>query len=120
MSIFTLYFIFVILPSLAVVITALLVLSLAISIVLFAFAFGTVRNEELAKSSLKKAKYFAGVFAALTLISIFVPSERQLYTIAGAYAITNIGEIDKLPKNLVDAANAYLEKIIENEKNQKN
>jgi len=43
--------------------------------------------------------------------SVLTPSERQIYQIVGAYAVTSIDGIDKLPSNLVGVANKYLEEL---------
>lgn len=45
------------------------------------------------------------------LIGAAIPNERQMYVIIGGYAATNIEGINKLPANLVGAANAYLERL---------
>lgn len=50
---------------------------------------------------------------ACFLFSALIPSEKQLYTIAGGYMATNTTGIDKLPDNIVKAANSWLEKIAE-------
>lgn len=54
-----------------------------------------------------KAAVLAAVFA---IISIPLPSDDQVYRLAGGYVATNIKDIAKLPDNLVKAANAWLEK----------
>jgi hypothetical protein len=45
------------------------------------------------------------------LLAVLIPSEKQLYFIAGGYAATNITGIDKLPENVVKAANDWLEGV---------
>lgn len=62
------------------------------------------------------------IFGIVILIQGFIPSERQMYIILGGYAATNVEGINKLPANLVGAANAYLEKMakeVEPEKEKK-
>ena len=43
------------------------------------------------------------------LISSFIPSSKQMMYLIGGYAVTNVENIDKLPKNVVNAANKFLE-----------
>jgi hypothetical protein len=42
-----------------------------------------------------------------------IPSEKALYKIIGAYAVTNIEGVEKLPPNIVKAANNFLEGLID-------
>jgi hypothetical protein len=44
-------------------------------------------------------------------INCFFPNQKAVYTIAGAYAVTNNEELAKLPNNVIKAANDYLEKL---------
>lgn len=44
------------------------------------------------------------------LANSILPTEKQLYVIAGGYVATNTKDIAKLPDNVVKAANAWLEK----------
>lgn len=46
----------------------------------------------------------------LMLLCIPLPSEKQIYTLAGGYVATNTKDIAKLPDNVIKAANAWLEK----------
>lgn len=48
-----------------------------------------------------------------SLMSAVLPDDSQMKFLAGAYVTTNIEDIDKLPKNIVNAANAYLESLSE-------
>jgi hypothetical protein len=43
------------------------------------------------------------------LAGILIPSEKQMMYLIGGYAATNVENIEKLPKNVVDAANKFLE-----------
>ena len=56
-------------------------------------------------------KWGIATCVSISLISTLIPSEKQLYFIAGGYAATNIAGIDKLPGNVVKAANDWLEGI---------
>ncbi len=47
------------------------------------------------------------------LIGVSLPSEKQLYMLAGGYVATNAKDVAKLPDNVVKAANAWLEKAAE-------
>lgn len=71
------------------------------------------------RSSLKKISFFA---IPLIFLGVLIPTQNQMYLIVGGYAATNVEGINKLPANLVGAANAYLEKIakeVEPEKEKK-
>jgi hypothetical protein len=46
-------------------------------------------------------------------IGSFIPSEKSMYKIIGAYAVTNIEGIEQLPPNIVKAANNFLEGLID-------
>jgi hypothetical protein len=47
----------------------------------------------------------------LLLISIPLPSEKQIAILSTSYVLTNAKDVSKLPDNLVSAINAYLTKI---------
>ncbi len=51
--------------------------------------------------------------------AMFIPSEKQMMYIIGGYAATNVEDIEKLPKNVVDAANKFLESYTDTEKKDK-
>lgn len=78
-------------------------------------------NEEKAAAAAENAvrvsrawKYFRGisyVYAFLAVFFVLLPSERQMYVMAGAYAVTNIEGIKNLPENAVGAANAWLKRL---------
>ena len=56
------------------------------------------------------------IYSIITaFITSFIPSEKSVYKIIGAYAVTNIEGIEKLPPNLVKAANNFLKGLIEND-----
>lgn len=59
-------------------------------------------------------KYVRGLgyaYALAAVVFVILPSERQMYVMAGAYAVTNIDGIAKLPENAVGAANAWLKRL---------
>lgn len=45
----------------------------------------------------------------LTLVGNLVPDKEEMYTIIGGYFVTNIEGIDKLPENVIESANKFLE-----------
>ena len=53
------------------------------------------------------------------LFASFIPSSKQMMYIIGGYAATNVENIEKLPKNVVDAANKFLESYTDTEKKDK-
>lgn len=120
MSMFDLWVLFVLIPGLSAtagVVAVLLFVSGAALLVV-----GAVRDDyEDAVSPANKEtklvdKMFRGAsmcflaFALFFLIHSIIPGERHMYLLVGGYAATNIDGIDRLPKNIVNAANAYLEK----------
>lgn len=76
-------------------------------------------EEQAATESTTKAfgtgwKYFRSLgyaYLAAGLLFVALPSERQMYVMAGAYVVTNIDGIGNLPDNAVGAANAWLKKL---------
>ena len=84
----------------------------AISAIITLMLSGAIlsQEEEIAKAFFK---YFIrlSICAIITaLVAIPLPSEKQLYTIAGGYVATNAKDVSKLPDKVVKAANAWLEK----------
>lgn len=63
------------------------------------------------KASIKWRNALIPVFIIFGLFATLIPNEKQIYMIAGGYAVTNVEGINKLPANIVGAANAYLEKV---------
>ena len=58
----------------------------------------------------KAALKFVWAIIVVGIISVPIPSEKELYTVAGGYIATNTKDVAKLPDNVVKAANAWLEK----------
>lgn len=50
------------------------------------------------------------------LIGVVIPDNRQMTYLIGGYAATNVENIEKLPKNVVNAANKFLEDYTEQPK----
>lgn len=67
-----------------------------------------IKPSPTAWTYLRRAGY---AYALAALVFVTLPSERQMYVMAGAYAVTNIEGISKLPENAVGAANAWLERL---------
>lgn len=115
MSIFILYLLFVLLPNLqetanvAAITSAMLAIAICIII-----RFGKIDNDMSDKTRAflwHKARWSIGVFFVFGIVSMLAPNQEQIYTIAGAYAVTNDKELQKLPDNLLGAANNYLETL---------
>lgn len=53
--------------------------------------------------------------AILLAISLPIPSNKQMIYLVGGYVATNVENVEKLPKNLVGAANKFLEDYVEAE-----
>lgn len=118
MSLFTLYLVFVVLPSLACWISIAAVLS-TIAAGLIGSVCAVETEGEERKRGLRIAKKF--LIAAITtgMLSVFLPDKSQIYTVLGAYGATNSAEIMKLPDNIAKAANSYLEKLNEDRVSKK-
>lgn len=70
---------------------------------------GVIEREEKVKQiGVKSIRWGGSLLALLCCLSVFTPSHTQLYAIAGGYVATNTKDIEKLPENLVGAANAWL------------
>lgn len=123
MDFLTLYFI-VILPSLKSAIIALAAIVLIASIVMGVAYFiqGDIvygdsdKKKALFKSGRSYLKKGAIIFAPILLLASFIPSEKQMMYLIGGYAATNVENIEKLPKNMVNAANKFLEDYTEEKK----
>lgn len=50
-------------------------------------------------------------YALAALFFVILPSEKQMYVMAGAYTVSNINGIASLPENAVGAANAWLKRL---------
>lgn len=110
MSIFTLYLLTTVIPGFSMLLELLTGLGIIGTII------GTVIisliNEEFHTRVFKKACW---IFIPIAFLAIAFPNQKQIYTIiGGAYAL-NIEGIEKLPPNIVDAANNFLEKMKEGE-----
>jgi len=78
------------------------------------------KDDEAKITSLKGvAKKFLTVLLITGSLSVFLPDTKQIYTLAGAYAVTNNQDVMKLPDNIAKAANAYLEKLAAPEESKK-
>ena len=106
MNLFTLYLILTVLPNLN---SAFIILTIAASLaVIHVFL---LEDED-------RSKIIKPVIATLCflILSVMTPTAKQIAYLVSGYAITNTENIDKLPKNLVDAANKYLESYTSTQK----
>lgn len=78
--------------------------------------YGDERKQRKA-TLFKFTKVMASVAVICLLTSIFIPSKEQAIWIAGGHIATNAEGIEKLPDNVVRAANAFLESV-SNEESQ--
>lgn len=62
---------------------------------------------------LKHCKWVLPLLLLISVLSIIIPTEKQMYTLAGGYYVANIEGIDKLPKNVVGAVNKFIETYTE-------
>ena len=113
MSITELYFFMVILPNLHEFSesAAMLIPIILLFVGLMMVTAGHAEKCDWVISFGRKSTKFGGIIlAVLYLLFIVTPSNTQLYAVSGGYLATNTKEIGKLPENLVNAANAWLEK----------
>ena len=115
MDLSTLYWV-LILPNIGTfftIISCLLIIGAGTIIVSSAMELDGYNVEEERKTKLRatrnKATKFLVVPMALLFVSVFVPSSKQMMYLIGGYAATNVEGVEKLPKNVVNAANAFLE-----------
>jgi len=115
MSLLDLWFFFVFIPGLAEsikvagsVVGACFVLGVIFTII------STCDDHELAPKVRKYTIMSLAAVLFLVFVANILPNQRTVYMLAGAYAVTNIEGIEKMPKNVVEAANRYLESINEN------
>lgn len=123
MDFLTLYFI-VILPSLKSAFIALAAIALigfiTAGIVCLAQGDLVYNDDDKKKAFFKSGRSYlkkgAIIFAPILLLASFIPSEKQMMYLIGGYAATNVENIEKLPKNMVNAANKFLEDYTEEKK----
>lgn len=115
MSLGLLYFIFVLVPGISSFMEAVFFLGAFILLGSGALcrAFAEDRNEEAYATAFKWFKNTLKTIAFCMVISIFIPDNKQMLTLIGGYAVTNNEQIQKLPDNVLKAANAYLEGLVE-------
>ena len=73
------------------------------------------KKEEYKKSYVSSRKWAASIIV-IGLMTNFIPSSKQTMYLIGGYAATNVENIEKLPKNVVDAANKFLESYTDKKK----
>lgn len=112
MSITALYLLFVVIPNLGVYCrAAFTVCAIIACLVGIAAAIIFPDNEKAGPSVWTWAIRFGVAAAIVAFVGVFLPSDKQLYTIAGGYYATNNAELKKMPDNVFKAANSYLEKL---------
>lgn len=109
MTIFELYLL-TLLPSLAAMFTSLTVLSVVLTFA--CFLFSQLHDKPLERESFAKLTKFCSKFFIIFLVTAtLIPSERQIYVIAGGYVATNTEGVKELPENIVKATNDFLKSI---------
>jgi len=104
MDLSTLYLI-LILPNIGKVLG---VASLITITLLIVFMTNASFDEEV-NESFSKIKSSIKYILLCGFLSVMIPSEKQMMYMIGGYAATNVDGIEKLPKNVVSAANKFLE-----------
>jgi len=115
MELSTLYWI-LILPNIGVfftVIGVLIIVACLFLIISAAISIDCTYGNEDKINRLRKTRDKATKFMVLPVIilfiAVFIPSGKQMMYMIGGYAATNIEDVEKLPKNVVNAANKFLE-----------
>lgn len=117
MSLPLLYLIFCVLPSAAGWVgtfTIFAIIGFIILVIAYCLLATTITDDDEKRKMAKLLaciKRTACVMAVFALLDIFLPDTAQIYTITGAYAVTNNAEMAKLPDNVLKAANSYLENL---------
>lgn len=116
MSIAFLYLLFVVLPSLDCFLR--MVFGFGVfAVIVFAVCYAFNKPEYSEGDRIKGAEFLKNIRIALVIaivtgfLGCFTPSKEEIYSIAGAYAVTNNAEMKKIPDNFLKAANAYLDKL---------
>lgn len=109
MTLMQLYFFTVILPNLYKMCDFLSGALIVVAIIFCVIAFLVIEQDNTARVLFRTAIKLCISAIILFLIEIPLPNDKQLYTLAGAYVVTNTKDINKLPNNVVKAANAWLE-----------
>ena len=119
MELSTLYWVFTI-PSIGNffgAIGGILVAACLVAIVLSALEMDCTYGQEEKKANLRKTRdKFTKLLiipVLLFFISVFIPTEKTMMYMIGGYAATNVEGVEKLPKNVINAANRFLEKYTE-------
>jgi hypothetical protein len=116
MSLFTLYLLSI-LPGVGGLFSGLGVILIILCVIGFFMAL--VADFDSCRDGMKYKKVWANqmkkgwgvLIAAFLLIGVLIPSEKQLYFIAGGYVATNTEGVKELPDNIMNAANSWLENI---------
>jgi hypothetical protein len=69
--------------------------------------------ETIAKRMRSACRTLVAVAVVCGLLSTLMPTRKDWYMIIGGYAVTHIEGIDKLPANVVGAANEFLKRYQE-------
>jgi hypothetical protein len=109
MSIFKLWLVLTVLPNLSTFLFVMTCISgLAIApIIAVYFDKNTKENER--QCSVKTFKIWRIATPIIIMLTLMAPNKEQIMYIIGGYVTTNTAGIEKLPPNLVNAANKFLE-----------
>lgn len=112
MNIWLLYLMFAVLPNAAKSLDLACFMA-AVAILITIPIWLTCLAEEKVRAAARAIGWIKAEVIAIfvfMVFAIFVPSEKQVWTIAGGYAATNDAELKKLPDNLLKTANDFLQK----------
>ena len=125
MSVFELYLIFT-LPTIGYLLLIGAVISFSITLLtglIVLNELGSFHSNEKKEEIKKRAGSFyrkiIPLTIALAIVSALIPSHKTLKYMIGGYVITNADGIENLPDNVVKAANEFLERYNEQNKEDK-
>jgi hypothetical protein len=112
MTLFTLYLLFVLLPGLHVLFWTVAAIMMVACFIIFC-VFVSEHNEHQpgpGKKVLRVLLRYAFPALAVALLGAnLLPDERQVYLLAGGYAVANVEGVENLPPAIVKAATKYLD-----------
>lgn len=113
MSIFELYLLFTLIPSIGaacIVLMALSVVGGTISMFVVTEEVGYDNSDSIRKYkiALKCVKASISIFIVSFALAIFIPSNDEMMLIMGTHYASNIKDVNKLPENSVKVLNKYL------------
>ena len=119
MSELQIYLLFVLLPgldegALLPILTGLIVILISSFVLIPYYCDKSLKiPDEAAKKAGGAFKAGVAILSCGWLMAVSLPNEREIKTMVGAYVVTNIEGVNRLPANIIKAANKFLEDYTE-------